>query len=214
MNVVDVGSRLKLWSSGTATPLHHQDKLLITSHGCPRLFNRQFTAPANTTVIFYGPHGLALIDPGAANVASGWVRPYEIYGPGSVCPDYSLTKYQGYRSNVWAAMFGRLAKPFVGNGAETYEALEAYLQNVTATRDLPDILSIRATPGKTSLTLSFVLEEMTKEGYSYKQILCCFCRGITGGYKAPVSITIGGPVAISKPPVGEWEIRPPEPALR
>jgi hypothetical protein len=199
MNFVEVGSRLKLWSSLNGL---HLNKLVISSHGIPRLFNRQFTVPAGTTIVFYGPHGLSLVDPGFKLVVDGWVRPYESKNPLTTCPDYSLTKWQGYHDNPWARL--PFAGSFLGDGKETYAAIDDYLTNLNPTNNTADVLTIRATPGQISITLSFVLKELRKNSYNYSEIRCCFCRGVIGGYNAIVNDQARIASMLDRSPATPW----------
>jgi hypothetical protein len=212
VSYVDINARLRLWSSGTPTPIRHQDDLLISAHGCPRLFNRTFRVPPSTTIVFYGPEGVALIDPGFGNIAAGYVQVYETRGPGSVCSDYSLSKYQGYRGALAGFIFGKIAKPFVSPTGETYQDIADYLARVSSK---VDILTLHANPGKISITLSGVLQTLNDEGYSYKNIRCGFCRGITGGYRPTTNRpqpVVGPFVRVQRPLLDEWEILPPNPS--
>ncbi|MBV8907235.1 MAG: hypothetical protein JOZ22_26630 [Acidobacteriia bacterium] len=215
MNYVDIDDRLRLWSgilNRLPTPAAHQRDLLISAHGCPRLFNKSFKVPESTAIIFYGPEGEALIDPGFKDVLAGYVIAYEILGPAATCSDYSLIKYQGYRGTLAAAIFGKIAKPFVSGEGETYQDIENYLANLDAPLDM-DMLTLHASPGKISLTFSKVLKTLIETGYSYKNIHCIFCRGITGGYK-PEKIkppTVFGLPRRTSAPLGEWDIVPPRP---
>jgi hypothetical protein len=139
--------------------------LLISSLGIGRVFNSTFNVLADTTVVFLGPEGTSLLDPGfrrAAGQGRG-INPYEIFGPGTVCPDYSLTKYQGYHQHTSGAIFGILAKPFLSNGTETYQDIEQFLQasqrvprREDTSADAMDIVTIRYRPGRISTTLSAV----------------------------------------------------------
>jgi hypothetical protein len=157
---------------------------------------------------------MALIDPGFANVISGFVEPYAISGPESMCTDYNLSKFQGYHSGSFAeAIFGTIAKPFLSATGETYERIEDYLAGASSPMDM---LTVRASPGKTSTTLSATLDALIEQGYSYKNIRCIFCRGAGGAYTAKTNIAIGGPTPVSRvrtPAAGEWEIAPPRPVV-
>ncbi len=206
--MIELGTQHRLWGLGSNGVALHSRAVLITAHGVPRLFNSTFTVPAGTTVAFFGAEGVALLDPGFRQAARlsrhtpqeelalaprerRGLAPYELFGPGTRCPDYSLTKYQGYHSHTTGAIFGILAKPFLGAGAESYTDIDNFLRdNQTAvrqddvTRDAMDIVTIRYRPGRISTTLSETITVLRSAGYRYEFIMCSFCRGIFGGHDA------------------------------
>jgi hypothetical protein len=186
-----LSTRVKLWGLGSHGVGLQSKAVLISSHGVPKVFNRTFTVPANTYIAFMGPAGQSLQDPGYQTAARMGVMPYEIFGPGTLCPDYSLTKFQGYHSNVSGAIFGILAKPFLGDGVERYADIENFLETNQqlprqddAGRDPMDIVTIRYRPGRISTNLSTTVQTLIQNGYRYEWIICSFCRGIFGGHNA------------------------------
>ncbi len=70
---------------------------LISAHGGYVSGNRTFTVPSGVTIVFYGEHGAALLDPGVYDFAKkmGAAKPKEIFRSGEKCRNYLLTKYQG-----------------------------------------------------------------------------------------------------------------------
>lgn len=186
-----LSSRVKLWGLGSHGTGLQSSAVLISSHGLPRLFNQTFRVPANTYVAFLGPAGQSLQDPGYQTAARFGVFPYEIFGPGTMCPDYSLTKFQGYHSHTSGAIFGILAKPFLGEGVERYDDIETFLLNnqqvhrrEDVSTDPMDIVTIRYRPGRISTNLSTTIDTLIANGYRYEWIVCSFCRGIRGSHNA------------------------------
>lgn len=84
----DVSDRLIIWR-GTA----HAEKCVISAHGVQRLGSRTFDIPVGTKVVFYGPDGASLTDPGMTAISGNKIKPYATAE--RTCPDYSLSKYQG-----------------------------------------------------------------------------------------------------------------------
>jgi len=219
LQFLDIGAKLRLWGSGSRGQSYRQSSLLITAHGVPRLFNRQFVVPKGTTILFYGPEGTALLDPGFRAVAAKRAVAYSVSGPETTCSDYSLSKFQGYRGTFAGALFGKIAKPFVSANGETYQEINDYLafQAANGGSINVDVMTIRADPGKISITLSDALTTLRLNGYAYRRILCSFCRGVMGGYAPPAKkITdISRPVRTSPPrsqPVAVPPISDPAPS--
>ena len=88
----EISSSCYLFKSST-----NSKDCLISAHGGYVSENRSFKVPAGLTIIFYGPHGAALQDPGVYEFAkkASSAKPEEIISGGQNCRNYLLTKYQG-----------------------------------------------------------------------------------------------------------------------
>ena len=89
---VDIGHSLYLFKSHT-----NSVDCIISAHGGYVSANRSFTVPSGIKIIFYGPHGAALLDPTITSFLrnQGEAEPVEIFEGGDDCRNYLLSKYQG-----------------------------------------------------------------------------------------------------------------------
>ncbi|MBW1911738.1 MAG: hypothetical protein JRI43_00945 [Deltaproteobacteria bacterium] len=196
MKPKEIGYHIKLW---LAQPGNKH--CMISSHGGPPyLLNYKmweymgysikvtFTVPADTWLIFYGPHGVPLTDPSFSRVLNGEIKPFEIIGPEQTCHNYGLWKWQGYhwKSNVVLAIMHsvgvkKIASPFLSKGSETYEKIKKQLRLNDDPKEM-DLLSVRYRPYGWHTDLYNVISELQKNKYNYKYIHCNFCRGFSGNH--------------------------------
>ncbi len=186
----EVGTRLVRWGLGP-NPSHD---CVITAHGMQRTLNKTFAVPPNTNLIFYGPEGASLTDSGRGveDVVEGKIQAYAALGPGAICSDYSLIKYQGYHQGPVAAMVGKAAEPFAGDSTETYHDIGSLFhtnnmllkadpddradQNAPEPMAIIDVITVRYRPGRLPTNLSDAIASLRGAGINYRQIHCCFCR--------------------------------------
>lgn len=195
---------------------------VISAHGGPanaftgrvprKCFYPSFTVPANMYFIFFGPHEKPLLDPNYRNVLLGAFKPYEVFGPGSLCHNYGLWKYQGYHDHAAAGYLGKIAQPFVKPGAETYESILQYyvlLYQINITYSLThgevvipkDMLTIRYRPFQVHTTLAELISELRlTRANDYRYFHCNFCRGMSGEHDAKSN---------KDRPVQFWGTKPP-----
>lgn len=149
-------------------------KLIISSHG-EYLPGMHIRVPENTKLVYYGPDGKTLQDPGLGNVANGFVQTYEEKGPHSRVRNYLLSKYE----------------------QDSYETIERQV------RPGVDILSVRNRKKprlllkNSLLSLNDVLIELAKNGIQYSEIHCVLCRCPT------LNPFAGNFIAPEVPPI-EW----------
>jgi hypothetical protein len=86
------GSHCYLFKSST-----NSSDCLISAHGGFVAENRSFKIPSGVTILFYGVHGAALLDPNITTFAKEYSKaePVETYSGGQNCRNYLLSKYQG-----------------------------------------------------------------------------------------------------------------------
>lgn len=190
MDKIAVGKWIYLWSGRSSKPHEGSDQAtcIISAHGVQQWFgnslNRSFTVRKDTELVFYAPHGYTLEDPGIGPIANKSAKAFERYKSGSSCPNYTLTKFQGYHGEAAGAILGIVASPFitVTQGAETYQLLKNRINYVNSKGlDERDILTIRYHPFQTATNLSDVLDVMWNNGYRYREYHCSFCRPSIGG---------------------------------
>ena len=89
---VDIGHSLYLFKSET-----NSVDCIISAHGGYVSANQSFTVPKGVKIIFYGPHGAALLDPTITSFlrSQGEAEPVEVFEGGDTCRNYLLSKYQG-----------------------------------------------------------------------------------------------------------------------
>ncbi|WP_124321127.1 putative adhesin [Pseudomonas chlororaphis] len=159
-------------------------KLVITAHGeyLPGMHTR---VPENTKLVYYGPDGKTLLDPGLGNVMNGFVQIYEEKGPQSRVRNYLLSKY----------------------GDDSYEAIERQVMGTGV-----DVLTVRNrnTPRlylkNSMISLNDVLLELAKSSIQYDEIHCVICRNPTlnpfaGKFLAPEVPPIKWPEPKARPPI-------------
>jgi hypothetical protein len=106
-----IGRHLKLHTSDDHGA-KVSDHLMISSHGL-KMTSRttEFEVPEDVTVKFYGPDHFFLNDPGLLKMMWGMMAVYEDNGPGSMCPNYALSKFQRYHGGSdFLSIVGSLTK--------------------------------------------------------------------------------------------------------
>ena len=157
------------WCKTTAADRYH---CFISSHGDVK--GKGFiTVPDGVFVVFYGPHGNMIVDPGINSLNNGKIKifPYEIKGPGSQIHNYELRKYQGKH----------------GEKTETYERIAEVVQQTEENiiQGRIDIATIRYRQFKKNpATLKYIMEQFAEANLGYKVYHCCFCRGAGEAWSA------------------------------
>ncbi|WP_124320884.1 putative adhesin [Pseudomonas chlororaphis] len=159
-------------------------KLVITAHGeyLPGMHTR---VPENTKLVYYGPDGKTLQDPGLGNVVNGFVQVYEEKAPQSRVRNYLLSKY----------------------GDDSYEAIERQVMGAGV-----DVLTVRNRKAprlylkNSMISLNDVLIELAKNAIQYDEIHCVICRSPTlnpfaGNFLAPEVPPIEWPEPKASPPI-------------
>jgi hypothetical protein len=184
---IEIGSEIYVFAYddlGAAAP-----NLIMSSHGGFGLTNGRTTVPAWTSLHFYAPHRMALLDPKIGNVIEGKAHAYQLARSGESVNDYDLSKYQGKHSK----------------SGETYQSIQDTLGSETRLRDLNqvalsnpdaarkagfsfvpeetiaqyrqyDILTVRNRWWMSGVKLSDALSRLEKAGRRYAHIHCAFCR--------------------------------------
>lgn len=163
MSKTEVGDSFYLFKSDKAQSGSAAGTLVISAHGMywSREFGGFFEVPSPFTLYFYSPHKTALEDPGMRDMLASKVFPYESKKAGDMVRNYRLSKFQGEE--------------------ETYSSIQ---KDLDKTDGSVDVLTIRnrwfdVESFKNRLlggvTLKTVLLTL-KDKYSYKNVLCSFCR--------------------------------------
>jgi len=150
-NATALGEHFYLFQKAPGQP---SKKLIITSHGA-YVPGMHLSVPANSSLVFYGPDGKTLQDPGLGNVMRGEVEVHERKGPGTTTRNYLVSKYSDdqYSSIAYGAK------------------LEGVDILTVRNRKTPTLLLQNST-----IALSDVFNELSKNGLQYDEIHCVFCR--------------------------------------
>ena len=117
---IAIGDELYLWtydSAGSPAP-----SLIISAHGGYSGEDR-INLPMWTTLAFYAPHKLAVLDPGLDKIMDARANACVVYHGGS-CVNYFLQKYQGKHNTC----------------GETYQSIGALLGKATTWEDMNRLL--------------------------------------------------------------------------
>ena len=171
-NATALGEHFYLFQKAPGQP---SKKLIITSHGA-YVPGMHLSVPANTSLVFYGPDGKTLEDPGLASVMRGEVKPHEQKAPGETTRNYLVSKYSD----------------------DHYSSI-AYSVKIVGT----DILTVRNRKHpalllqNSTIALSDVFSELNKHGLQYDEIHCVFCRNFLFAISPETHVA---PRVISLPP--------------
>jgi hypothetical protein len=175
---IPIGRELYLWTMDSTGK--SASELLISSHGRFGDKTGRMNVPMWTTLAFYGPHKMILLDPGLRNVLHGDIESLEEMPGGTAVFDYTLSKYQGEKHGS-----GR------GENKETYKTIQFDLKGNEDALAMPkvpkfmfkkgvipklDVLSIRNRWWMSGITLGDVLRQLEKVQRKYSKIHCIFCR--------------------------------------
>ena len=171
-NATALGEHFYLFQKSSGQP---SKKLIITSHGA-YMPGMHLNVPANTSLVFYGPDGKTLQDPGLGKVMRGEIAPHEQKGPGESTRNYLVSKYSDdqYSSIAYGAK------------------LEGVDILTVRNRKTPTLLLQNST-----IALSDVFSELSKHGLQYDEIHCVFCRNFLFHPKPATHIA---PAATTQPP--------------
>jgi len=171
-NATALGEHFYLFQKSSGQP---SKKLIITSHGA-YMPGMHLNVPANTSLVFYGPDGKTLQDPGLGKVMRGEITPHEQKGPGESTRNYLVSKYSDdqYSSIAYGAK------------------LEGVDILTVRNRKTPTLLLQNST-----IALSDVFSELSKHGMQYDEIHCVFCRNFLFHPKPATHIA---PAATTQPP--------------
>jgi len=185
---IAIGDDLYLWTydaAGNPAP-----NLVISAHGGYSGEDR-ITRPQGTTLAFYGPHKVALQDPGLDKIMDARAKAVAV-NHGGTCINYFLSKYQGKHSKgaetyqsigdlltkgtTWEQMNQLLA----GDPKAAQMGIKPVPQTLVDQYKSYDVLTIRNrwNIGR-GVKLGTVLDRLEKFAggkYKYPMIHCSFCR--------------------------------------
>jgi hypothetical protein len=159
-NAIDDDGTVRAFAWTRANGRQASQKALVSAHGMSALINGNFPR-GNYKIVYYCAHGRNLDDPGLQSFVNRRVWPTEEFSSATNTQDYGLTKYQDNS----------------GDGTEKYSDIEA----LPSTFDM-DVVTINncyswITDIRESLKFSDLIRLLQKNGYSYQEFHCSFCRG-------------------------------------
>jgi hypothetical protein len=181
---VAVGDKLYIWKPSASV---NNTKAVISAHGGQSIINSTFEVPRALRLVFYGPHGHSLLDPGLKRLITGEIRPFETQ-IGGICPDYSLGKYQGRTHGSVGEAYGdirimdqgyKVEKGTVKGIGEDKKEVEIEVDRLKSV-NLPlgyDIITIRNRRMRSDPMLSEVISDLAEGARVYQELHCAFCRG-------------------------------------
>ncbi|MDY7232181.1 putative adhesin [Hyalangium rubrum] len=138
---VPVGEHLYVWTNRAQN--EPPDSCLISSHGLKYMVNiarsASFEVPRGTRIIFYADENRFLKDPGIQSMLERRYAEAETFEAGEDCPNYELTKFQGYHTGMVGTMLPILKKLHLKLGGisaqeqtgwETYAAIIASMDTL------------------------------------------------------------------------------------
>lgn len=185
--ISELGKYFKIIS----TPDQQSEQLVITSHGGYYPWHSEISPPEGTTLNFLNPHQTYLADPKVSNFATGRNKTFVSITSEDTIPqkqnavdilnsqglwklsgshskgkvkDYALSKYE-FDTIESVATALSLNREFLILDSKTVRS------DFLIVRNRKDIKSLLA-----NVTLGSVLKELEKNGISYKNIICGFCR--------------------------------------
>ena len=168
---MNVGNDFYLWYSGA-----FRGELTVSAHGSQTFTHSTFIVPEWSRILFYAPDGYSLLDDGKSLEAlvntSRMLKlmPYEVFEPGSECPNYNLSKYQGRHGRSPFPVVGYFMS---GSNDETYEDVSKLTKGANR-----DVITVRNRVGFSAPSLRMLLRDMEVENLNgpYAEIHCSFCR--------------------------------------
>ncbi len=157
-NKIEIGRNLYLFSKSAGK---NANDLVITAHGSYKSKDLiGTTVPSGVTLHFLVRENFALKDPGL----DGFLKNRHNYigedkYAGQAVRNYELTKYQGKHSN----------------DAETYMDIATNVDSQPGMGTY-NVLTVRNRWSNSTVTLKDMFEELRKNGHSYIQVYCSFCR--------------------------------------
>lgn len=151
---VAVGSNLYLFKSET-----NSVDCIISAHGGYVSANKSFTVPAGVKLVFYGPHGAALLDPKINRFIDKHAdaEPVEVFEGGQECRNYLLSKYQGAHAGSTGTKvvetYGQIASGVSANDLARRNKFDTLLQAASV-----------ASPDATQVKLSMSEIDKTRSG--------------------------------------------------
>ena len=203
---IEVGKSVYVWTPGGKKPAAGTRQCLISAHGLQAKSNTAFAIP-DITLVFYGPHGYVLSDPGVGNVGRGMTKWNEKVAPGAGKQDYELTKYQGKHSKA-GETYGVIQAPvsaaslqapilaekdkvpdfnWIGDPLKRAQTRSDRLREIddriAGVREFDmDVVTIRNRDFYASMVTLFQLLALLKaNGFKYTAAHCSFCRGPRSG---------------------------------
>jgi len=165
-NLLD-DERISVWT--TRQGKHTSDTAIISAHGETAYINGNFPRGAYT-LVYFGPHGSTLVDPGLQKFFECGVVEVESYTFPNFGQDYELTKYQSKHNKM----------------GETHDLIQSLVGGFPGIS--PDIITVSketSTMGVIKrellgegIQLSTLITEVRGAGYNYTSFHCAFCRGI------------------------------------
>ncbi|MBG2876012.1 RHS repeat-associated core domain-containing protein [Proteus alimentorum] len=178
-----------------STPDQQSEQLVISSHGGYYPGHSEISPPEGTTLHFLNPHQTYLLDPSVSNFAIGKNKTFVSITSEDTIPktqnaldilnsqglwglsgshskgkvkDYVISKYESDTIES-VAMALSLNREFLILDSNTVRSDFLIVRN---RKDIKSLLS--------NVTLKSVLKELEKNGISYKNIICGFCRNEIG----------------------------------
>lgn len=202
----EVGRNLYVWTEQRSKGRPSHSKCVISAHGAAALIcnEGQRSKLPNTQVVFYGPHGSMLQNPGLYEIVTGLQRSYESCNAKALSQDYELAKSQDAHQSASGKAESKRGTgesyQFIGEqmhrmgehtwsqlgytaqGLAFYEQLAAIKDNYGRPIDM-DIVTVRSRKMFADITLFEVINQLWSNGYKYQEFHCAFCRGV--GDKPP-----------------------------
>lgn len=185
---VKLGESMYLFRSAT-----NSSDCLISAHGGYISESRSFRVPANTTILFYGDHGAALLDPQINSFARrvAEANPVETFTSDQWCRNYLLTKYQGAHAGSsgkdTVETYSQVASQVATSDKVRSSKFQQMLKNSGKSQQI-QLENLMGNWGGSILTirnrwnvllgvpLSRAIEAAKKESSSIRVFHCVFCR--------------------------------------
>jgi len=189
---VEIGGNFYLFKSKT----NHTD-LIISAHGGFLSDNAGFRVPEGVTIHFYVDHGNVMQDPGFHELSKNLSKAKSVQsvGPGKLCRDYYLSKYQGNHAGedgkTELESYARIAQSIDTRDWQRNDKLQKVLGNRPGT-SIDDVLNdwgtscltirnrnvfVAGVTGKLlGIKLSVAVAAVKKAMPAVKNIHCSFCR--------------------------------------
>lgn len=204
-----VWTNIYVWSPGGRRPPEDRSRCcVISAHGIHKPGPSKYPAPKNVTLVYYSPHGYGLHKTQVLDLATGNLPHFAKVEPGRAMNDYLLTKYQeedreNYKTiqrgitragQIEKARTRYMIKPAdVGmmhrRGTEEMEKMAQRLkESLEKIKDpIHDVVTIRRRKAFSPPTLFEVIHRLERDGFSYGEVHCGFCKGYEEGGSGPWS---------------------------
>lgn len=152
---------------------------VISAHGESALIDGNFPE-GKYDLVYYGPHGYILNDPGLKALGDGTLN-REVIGPDKRGQDYLLTKYQNKQSK-WVETYEDVVTFVLRYGKDVITIKNLYEtdwldQQYKVVKSLFGSGTVEQPNVKTSGIKLSELITLVRPIFPYKEFLCAFCRG-------------------------------------